>query len=144
MSTTLDADAIIDRLGLSPHPEGGWFAETFRDKAGPDGRSLGTAIYYLLKAGERSHWHRVDATEIWHWHAGGPLAMHLSPDSRTHETRVLGPDLASGQHPQCIIPARHWQAAEPLAAFTLVGCTVSPGFEYSSFEMAPENWRPGI
>tara|TARA_R110000824_G_scaffold118960_2_gene271528 strand:+ start:145899 stop:146333 length:435 start_codon:yes stop_codon:yes gene_type:complete len=143
MSSTLDADAIIDRLGLSPHPEGGWFAETFRDIPGPDGRSLGTAIYYLLKAGERSHWHRVDATEIWHWHAGSPLALHLSPDGRTHETRVLGPDLTTGQRPQCIVPAHHWQAAEPLGAFTLVGCTVSPGFDFSGFEMAPKNWGPG-
>ncbi|MDO8288188.1 MAG: cupin domain-containing protein [Parvibaculum sp.] len=139
----LSADDIIARLGLAPHPEGGWFAETFRDGTNTSGRSHGTAIYYLLKAGERSHWHRVDAAEIWHWYAGDPLALHLSPDGKENKTFHLGADLARGQRPQLVVPAQHWQAAEPLGAYTLVGCTVSPGFDFAGFEMAPKDWKPG-
>lgn len=133
---------IIQTLGMQRHPEGGWFVETYRDPAGaPRGHS--TAIYYLLEAGERSHWHRVrDAVEVWHYYAGAPLALHSSPDGDEVETIVLGPDLAKGERPQAIIPAGGWQAAESLGDFTLVGCTVAPGFEYSSFEMAPPDWKP--
>jgi predicted cupin superfamily sugar epimerase len=139
----LDPDKIIKTLGLAPHPEGGWFRETFRDEAGPDGRARGTAIYYLLKAGESSHWHRVDAAEIWHWYAGGPLALHLSPDGKTSQTLHLGANLAAGEQPQIVVPTRHWQAAEPLGVFTLVGCTVAPGFDFAGFEMASKGWKPG-
>jgi predicted cupin superfamily sugar epimerase len=136
-------DEIIETLGLAPHPEGGWFRETFRDEAGHGARAHGTAIYYLLKAGESSHWHRVDAAEIWHWYAGGPLALKLSADGQSAETRRLGPNLAKGERPQLVVPTGHWQAAEPLGAFTLVGCTVAPGFDFAGFEMAPKGWKPG-
>lgn len=143
MNGAVDADVIIRLLDLAPHPEGGWFRENFRDSNGMDGRARGTAIYYLLKAGERSHWHRVDAAEIWHWYAGGPLALKLSADGRQSEIHHLGPDLASGERPQLIVPMGVWQAAEPLGSFTLVGCTVAPGFDFAGFEMAPQGWRPG-
>jgi len=139
----LTADQIIERLKLEPHPEGGWFRETFRDTSETNGRSHGTAIYYLLRAGEASHWHRVDATEIWHWYAGDTLALKLSDDGKTSQTLNLGPDLASGAQPQLIVPKGIWQAAEPLGAFTLVGCTVAPGFDFAGFEMAPKGWNPG-
>lgn len=139
----MDADDIIRTLNLSPHPEGGWFRETFRDGGSADGRAHGTAIYYLLKSGENSHWHRVDAAEIWHWYAGGPLTLKLSADGEQSETHRLGPDLAGGERPQLVVPAGVWQAAEPLGAFTLVGCTVAPGFDFGGFEMALPGWRPG-
>lgn len=138
----LTADQIIERLKLEPHPEGGWFRETFRDAAHTGGRSHGTAIYYLLKAGEASHWHRVDAAEIWHWYAGETLALKLSHDGETSQIHHLGPDLAAGAQPQLIVPKGVWQAAEPLGAFTLVGCTVAPGFDFAGFEMAPKGWKP--
>lgn len=138
----MTADEIIDLLKLEPHPEGGYFVETFRDANGGD-RALSTAIYYLLKAGQRSHWHRVDAAEIWHWHSGAPLALSISPDGIASETQTLGADLMSGQRPQLIVPQNHWQAAAPLGDFTLVGCTVAPGFDFSGFEMAPPGWSPG-
>lgn len=141
MAPTPDADEIIRLLDLGPHPEGGWFRETFRD-VGPE-RAHSTAIYYLLKAGERSHWHRVDAAEVWHWYAGAPLALSVSPDSQFAARLLLGPDLSKGERPQLVVPARHWQAAEPLGAYTLVGCTVAPGFDFSGFEMAERGWRPG-
>lgn len=139
--SALDADEIIRLLDLAPHPEGGWFRETFRDHAGE--RAHSTAIYYLLKAGERSHWHRVDAAEVWHWYAGLPLALSVSPDSQFAARLVLGPDLAQGHRPQLVVPARHWQSAEPLGDFTLVGCTVAPGFDFAGFEIARKDWRPG-
>ncbi|MCE9648583.1 MAG: cupin domain-containing protein [Parvibaculum sp.] len=138
----MDADDIIRSLNLAPHPEGGWFRETFRDAGDGNGRAHGTAIYYLLKFGERSHWHRVDAAEIWHWYAGGPLALQLSADGRKSETRMLGAHLAGSEQPQIVVPRGVWQAAEPLGAFTLVGCTVAPGFEFAGFEMAPAGWQP--
>ncbi|MGB5950302.1 MAG: cupin domain-containing protein [Parvibaculum sp.] len=141
MSSMPDADEIIRLLDLAPHPEGGWYRETFRDEGEPRARS--TAIYYLLRAGERSHWHRVDAAEVWHWYAGGPLALSVSPDSQFAARAVLGPDLLKGERPQIVIPARHWQSAEPLGAFTLVGCTVAPGFDFAGFEMAGNDWAPG-
>ncbi len=141
MSSMPDADEIIRLLDLAPHPEGGWYRETFRDEGEPRARS--TAIYYLLRAGERSHWHRVDAAEVWHWYAGGPLALSVSPDSQFAARAVLGPDLLKGERPQIVIPARHWQSAEPLGAFTLVGCTVAPGFDFAGFEMAGKDWAPG-
>lgn len=134
---------IIDRLGMQRHPEGGWYVETWRDAAGPDGRSRSTAIYYLLEAGERSHWHRVDASEIWHWYAGAPLELAVSEDGITTQTIALGPQLADGQMPQGIVPPHAWQSAQSSGTWTLVGCTVAPGFEFSGFEMAPPDWSPG-
>lgn len=134
---------IIGALGMQPHPEGGWYVQTFRDTSGGE-RGHSTAIYYLLARGQRSHWHRVhDAAEVWHYYAGAPLALHRSEDGTASETLTLGKDLASGERPQAIIPANWWQSAETLGDFTLVGCTVSPGFEFSSFEMAPPGWKPG-
>ncbi len=138
----MTADDIIAALKLQPHPEGGWFRETWRAEAADDKRASGTAIYYLLKAGECSHWHRVDAAEIWHYYAGAPLKLSISEDGKTKEDLILGPDLSKGEAPQLIAPPHCWQAAESCGAFTLVGCTVSPGFEFSGFEMAPENWTP--
>jgi len=137
------ADAIIRLLDLSPHPEGGHFRETFRDAAADGGRAASTAIYYLLGAGERSHWHTVDAVETWHFYAGAPLALSFSQDGHAVSTLRLGCDLAAGERPQAIVPRHAWQAAESLGAWTLVGCTVAPGFEFSGFEMAPPGWRPG-
>jgi uncharacterized protein len=138
----LTPETIIETLGMIPHPEGGHYVETFRDAQGrPRGHS--TAIYYLLKSGERSHWHRVtDASEVWHWHAGGPLKLSLAAPGGTSSAHVLGMDLTKGERPQLVVPADWWQSAEPLGDFTLVGCTVAPGFDFSSFEMAPPDWSP--
>jgi predicted cupin superfamily sugar epimerase len=136
------ARQIIDALGLAPHPEGGWYRETWRAEAADGERAAGTAIYYLLEGGDFSHWHRVDAAEIWHFYAGGPLTLSLSPNGHDAEAHVLGPEIAAGQRPQLIVPPGWWQCAASLGAFTLVGCTVSPGFEFSGFEMAPPDWRP--
>jgi predicted cupin superfamily sugar epimerase len=132
-------------LGLVPHPEGGHFRETFRDQRRGDGeRSASTAIYFLLARGERSHWHRIDAAEIWHFYDGAPLLLETAASAASVVTRVtLGPDLAAGEHPQAIVPPGAWQAAESLGAWTLVGCTVAPGFEFERFELAPGGWRPG-
>lgn len=140
---TLTPKQIIETLGMVPHPEGGHYVETFRDPAGGP-RGHGTAIYFLLDVGETSHWHRVlDATEIWHWHAGAPLVLTMSADGINAQSMHLGPDLLGGQRPQGIVPAGWWQTATSLGAWTLVGCTVSPGFEFSAFELAPPDWRPG-
>ena len=139
-----DAAAIIGMLGLAPHPEGGHFRETFRDTAADArGRPVGTAIYYLLQAGEISAWHRVDAAEIWHFYAGAPLAISRASGAGAVETVHLGPDLAAGQRPQVVVPKGCWQSAASLGAWTLVGCTVAPGFVFDGFEMAPEGWQPG-
>ena len=141
----LTAADVIRLLELKPHPEGGHFRETFRDARRIEGaRAASTAIYFLLARGERSHWHRVDAAEAWHWHAGAPLALDTAEHDDGPVTRLtLGPDLAAGQRPQAIVPARAWQAAESLGDWTLVGCTVAPGFEFSQFELAPKGWNPG-
>jgi predicted cupin superfamily sugar epimerase len=129
-------------LGMRPHPEGGHFCETFRDTQLIDGkRPASTAIYFLLARGERSHWHRVDAAEGWHWYAGAPLRLAIV-EQGTIRTVTLGPDLAAGQRPQAIVPVHAWQAAESLGDWTLVGATVAPGFEYAGFEMAPPDWTP--
>jgi uncharacterized protein len=140
--TMASAESIIRLLDLAPHPEGGHFRETFRDAREVDGRSVSTAIYFLLARGERSHWHRVDATEIWHWYAGAPLALKIATGDETATFR-LGPDIAEGERPQAVAPARAWQGAESLGDWTLVGCTVAPGFEFSGFELAPPGWQPG-
>jgi predicted cupin superfamily sugar epimerase len=136
----MTADEIIRALNLEPHPEGGHFRETFRDDDGARGAS--TAIYYLLKQGERSHWHRVDAAEVWHFYAGDPLELALSADGRTTQKQLLGANLAKGERPQVIVPKHVWQSAKPLGAYTLVGCTVAPAFTFEGFEMAPPGWRP--
>lgn len=136
----MTADEIIRRLDLKPHPEGGHFRETFRDAGAPRGAS--TAIYYLLRRGERSHWHRVDAAEIWHWYAGDPLELSLSPDGHKTEALVLGANLAKNERPQIVVPKNAWQSATPLGRYTLVGCTVAPAFLFDGFEMAPPDWRP--
>jgi predicted cupin superfamily sugar epimerase len=140
----LTAEAVVALLGLEPHPEGGFFRETFRDAPGPDGRAASTAIYYLLARGQRSHWHRVtDASEVWHWHAGAPLALDIAPLAGGPAGRtVLGSDLQAGQRPQGVVAPGDWQSAQSLGDWTLVGCTVAPGFEFSSFVMAPEGWSP--
>jgi uncharacterized protein len=137
----MDADAIIRLLDLEPHPEGGHFRETYRDPRRADGRAVSTAIYFLLRRGERSHWHRVDAAEIWHWYGGDPLALHLAAVTGITTLR-LGADFAAGERPQGIVPAGVWQSAESLGAWTLVGCTVAPGFEFKGFELAPPDWSP--
>ncbi len=139
----LSADEIIDLLGLAPHPEGGHFVETFRDAGRNDGRAHSTGIYFLLRQGDFSHWHRVDAAEMWHWYAGAPLALHVSVDGRATQTHRLSADLKAGDRPQAVVPATAWQAAESLGDWTLVGCTVAPGFEFSGFELAPKDWKPG-
>jgi hypothetical protein len=142
ISGGLSAEAVIRLLDLAPHPEGGHFRETFRDPRVIEGRSASTAIYYLLAAGETSEWHRVDAAETWHFYAGAPLVLTVSPDGHDAEARHLGPELASGQRPQITVPAGQWQSATSLGAWTLVGCTVAPGFRFEGFEMAPPDWRP--
>ncbi|PYQ62269.1 MAG: cupin [Acidobacteria bacterium] len=144
MSPELTAEEVVELLGLQPHPEGGFYRETFRAPA-PDGvRAPSTAIYYLLRAGDVSAWHRVvDADEVWHHYAGAPLELVLSPDGRERTSVRLGPGLAAGERPQAVVPAGVWQAARPLGGWALVGCTVAPGFEFSSFEMAPAGWSPG-
>ena len=141
-SADLSAAEVIRLLELAPHPEGGHFRETFRDVPGPDGRARSTAIYFLLAADEVSHWHRVDAVETWHWYAGGPLALTVSENGHDAWSLHLGPDLASGQRPQAVVPKNAWQSAVSLGRWTLVGCTVAPGFEFAGFEMAPADWRP--
>jgi len=133
---------IIARLELKPHPEGGHYRETFRDSRGDGGgRAFSTAIYFLLARGERSHWHRIDATEAWHYYAGDPLILQIADDSGKRSIR-LGPDLAAGEMPQAIVPPHAWQAAESTGDWTLVGCTVAPGFDFSKFELAAKDWAP--
>jgi predicted cupin superfamily sugar epimerase len=140
----MTAADVIRLLGLKPHPEGGHFRETFRDLRTIDGRAASTAIYFLLAAGERSHWHKVDAAEAWHWHAGAPLVLEVAESDKGPVRRIkLGPDLAAGERPQAVVPAGAWQAAESLGDWTLTGCTVAPGFQFSGFELAPKNWAPG-
>ena len=138
----LSAADLIRLLDLKPHPEGGHFRETFRDTRTIDGgRAASTAIYFLLARGERSHWHRIDAVETWHWYAGAPLTLAINGGAGTTIVR-LGSDLAAGERPQAIVPADTWQAAESLGDWTLCGCTVAPGFEFSGFELAPKGWEP--
>lgn len=136
------AAALIARLGLRPHPEGGHYRETFRAPAAPGERAAATQIYFLLRAGEVSHWHRVDAVEIWHWYAGAALALSIAEDAGA-QTLPLGPDLAAGEAPHRVVPKLAWQSARSLGAWTLCGCTVAPAFEFAGFELAPPGWHPG-
>jgi predicted cupin superfamily sugar epimerase len=133
---------MIARLELKPHPEGGHFRETFRDaRCDPNGRPVSTVIYFLLARGERSHWHRIDAAEVWHYYAGSALTLEIAGGDGRRGIR-LGPDLAAGEVPQAIVPAQAWQAAESCGDWTLVGCTVAPGFDFATFELAPKGWVP--
>jgi predicted cupin superfamily sugar epimerase len=130
----MTAQDIIERLGLEPHPEGGFYRQTWQ--AENEGRAVGTCIYFLLKDGGHSHWHKVDATEIWLFHAGAPLVLSLSATDEGPATdHLLSPDLSMGE-PQLIVPTGHWQAARTTGDYTLVSCTVSPGFEFSGFTLA--------
>ncbi|WP_435416960.1 cupin domain-containing protein [Parerythrobacter aurantius] len=141
------AEALIERLELQPHPEGGWYAETWRAPALEGERASSTAIHFLLEAGQSSHWHRVDAAEIWLWHAGDPLELSLcAPDEPPPETLTLGADVLAGQQLQKVIPPGWWQAARPLpgpSGFALVSCVVAPGFDFAGFELAAPDWSPG-
>jgi hypothetical protein len=138
----LSAAEIIRLLDLKPHPEGGHFREVFRDARLVDGaRAASTVIYFLLARDERSHWHRIDAAEVWHFYAGAPVALEIAANGR-REVITVGNDLAAGHRPQAVVPAHAWQAAQSLGDWTLVGCTVAPGFEFAKFEMAPAGWTP--
>ncbi len=138
------AHALIDALGLAPHPEGGWYRETWRAAAPDGGRGPATAIHFLLEAGQRSHWHRVDATELWLFHAGSPLLLETAPgDAGPVQAARLGPDVLAGDIPQLVIPPGHWQAATADRGWTLVSCVVAPAFEFAGFELAPPGWTPG-
>jgi uncharacterized protein len=141
LTDRLTAPDVIRLLGLEPHPEGGHFRETFRDARQTDGRGVSTAIYFLLAHGERSHWHRIDAVEVWHYYAGAPLKLSVV-DGASEQIFRLGADIQADETPQVTVPARAWQAAESLGDWTLVGCTVAPGFEFAGFELAPKDWTP--
>lgn len=139
--TAPSAADVIGLLDLKPHPEGGHYRETFRDGEGHGARAHSTAIYYLLARGEVSHWHRVDAVEVWHWYMGAPLELGIETEKGV-QRHVLGPAVHRGERPQVIIPKLAWQSAHSLDDWTLVGCTVAPGFEFSGFDLAPPDWTP--
>jgi predicted cupin superfamily sugar epimerase len=140
MAARPSAADIVARLDLKPHPEGGHYRETFRDVSlDESGRARSTAIFFLLARGERSHWHRIDAVEIWHYYAGDALSLQIAEDGGRRSIR-LGSDLDAGEVPQAIVPAHAWQAAESTGDWTLVGCTVAPGFDFAAFELAPKGW----
>ena len=142
MTAPPSAAEIIAQLALQPHPEGGHYRETFRDSGtDADGRARSTAIFFLLARGERSHWHRIDAVEIWHYYAGAALKLEVMNGAK-EEIFKLGADIHADEVPQVTVPARAWQAAESLGDWTLVGCTVAPGFDFNGFELAPPGWRP--
>lgn len=144
VSTDLSARDVVQLLNMQPHPEGGYFVETFRDElTDASGRAASTQIYFLLPEGILSRWHKVDAVETWHWYAGDPLELSISEDGHTKQVLTLGNNLASGERPQGLVPRDAWQQARSLGAWTLVGCTVAPGFRFEGFEMAPEGWEPG-
>ena len=137
----MDADDVIERYGLEPHPEGGHYRETFRAPAPPGSRGAITVIYYLLKANETSAWHRIDSIEIWHHYAGAPLRISLCSDGTAATECLLG--TGADAEPHVVVPANCWQSAVSLGAWTLAGCTVAPAFEFAGFELAPSGWRPG-
>ncbi len=143
VSASLTAAKVVDLLKMQPHPEGGYYVETFRDEVTDrEGRAASTLIYFLLPEGVLSRWHKVDAVETWHWYAGAPLELSISPDGDRKQVLTLGNDLVSGARPQGIVPRHGWQQARSLGAWTLVGCTVAPGFQFTGFKMAPEGWEP--
>lgn len=139
----LSAEEVVALLELEPHPEGGWYRETWRHLPAEGGRGAGSAIYYLLAAEQLSHWHRVDAAEVWHHYAGAALELSLSADGKIIERQRLGKNLMAGERPQLLVPQGAWQSARSLGAWTLVGCTVSPAFQFEGFELAPPDWSPG-
>lgn len=141
-SAALSVDEVIRILELQPHPEGGFYRETFRDEPVSGTRALSTAIYFLLRAGEVSRWHRIDAAEVWHWYAGAPLELSIATGSGAAERIRLGPDLAGGERPQAVVPPARWQQARSLGSWTLVGCTVAPGFVFERFELAAPDQLP--
>jgi hypothetical protein len=138
----VDAREVIERLRLEPHPEGGWYRETWRGAESPAGRPAGTAILFLLEGGAASRWHRVDADEVWAWHGGAPVELAMADEAGAVEAFRLGMDSGRGELPQAVVPAGAWQSARALGAWALVGCVVVPGFTFEGFEMAPEGWRP--
>lgn len=138
----MNADEIIAFLGLECHPEGGHYRETFRHVPDGGGRGAMTAIYFLLREGEVSHWHRVDAAEIWHFYDGAPLELSVAEDGQRTTAEVLGRDLLAGHRPQIVVPQGAWQSARSLGPWTLVGCTVGPAFDFAGFELAPRAWSP--
>ena len=139
-----ETDDLIRRLKMRKHPEGGHYRETFRDnRAGGRGRAHSTAILFLLKKGELSRWHRIDAAEVWHFHRGSPLQLSIAPLRGPAVAQVLGNRIEKGESPQLVVPPRAWQSARSLGAYTLVGCTVAPGFDFSAFELAPDGFEPG-
>jgi predicted cupin superfamily sugar epimerase len=138
----ITAEDVIAMLELERHPEGGWYRQTFADTAADGGRHLSTAIYYLLEGHDHSAWHRVDAAEVWHWHAGAPLRLRLSHEGKVIDEHMLGSNLKGAERPQVVVPKGCWQTAKSLGAWTLVGCTVAPGFQFSGFEMAAKGWEP--
>ena len=143
------AAALIEQLGLTPHPEGGWYRETWRGETGADGRAGGTAIIFLLRAGEASHWHRVDAAELWLWQAGDPVELRLAPsDAGPVRSVILGADIGAGQQLQGVVAPHEWQAARPAGApqhgYALVSCVVVPGFDFAGFTLAAPGWEPGM
>ncbi len=138
----MDAESIIKHLGLQPHPEGGHYKEIYSNPEGFNGRPYCTSIYFLLKAGETSHWHKVDAAEVWAYHAGASLALEVAVTGGPNKLIWLGSDLLEGQQPQAIVPANAWCSAKSLGDWTLVGCIVAPGFQFSGFELAAVGWWP--
>lgn len=136
--------ALIEKLGMQPHPEGGWYVETFRAASDSGERAAMTAIYFLLEEGQRSHWHKVDANEIWLWQRGAPLRLSISEDGVRQQDLLLGPDLAADQQLHAVVPKDAWQSAEPMDGWCLVSCVVAPAFEFSGFTMAPPDWTPGV
>ena len=139
----LTAAEVITLLNLEPHIEGGFYKQTFADKPGANGTPLSTAIYYFLENRGQNSWHRLDTVEVWHWYAGAPMLIRASRNGKTVVESTLGPDIAAGGRPQVVIPANAWQRARSLGDWSLAGCTVSPGFQYSKFEQAPPGWEPG-
>lgn len=137
-----EAERLVRELELSPHPEGGHYRETFRDAAGSQGRAHSTAIFFLLQAGEVSRWHRVDAAEVWHFHKGAPLELKIAKEGECAQRFILGADIENGERPQIVVPPNAWQSARSLGGYTLLGCTVAPGFEFSRFELAEMNFDP--
>ena len=137
-----DAAEMIARLDLTPHPEGGWYRETWRAPSAPGRRGAGTSILFLLEAGQRSHWHRVDAAELWIFQAGTPLTLKTAEGGTVTSVR-LGVDVAAGDQPQAVVQPHQWQAAEAGYGWCLVACVVAPAFQFDGFELAPPEWTPG-
>lgn len=140
---TMTASEVVALLGMEPHPEGGFYKQTFADTLNSTGRPHSTLIYYLLSDRQTGAWHRVDAAEVWHWYAGAPMRLDISRDGKLVSAHALGNDLAAGERPQLVIPGNAWQRAACLGDWTLVGCTVAPGFQFSKFEQAEPGWEPG-